>query len=571
MTDENFEIFGEMIQMGKSIGQAMKDFIGTNDDMCVFVYDYADDTFEISPIGKIGVLFGSASNPLVQLCENEKIHPADRLVVTAFCRDLIGLKNGKAPDDRFTVNFRIDLSESGEPIYKWATITVIIKSDGGVPSYVVGHIRLMNSAEFQKKLALDSFTNDKHPNVFNSMALKVMENSGDKNAAVVQFDIKQFKLINAKHGEKTGTEILNYISEGLDSICGGEMAHIRLSADVYMIAMSYDDQSELDALIEKIKERLSRYGDITYKLVFGVYVAVDKNIPMRHMGDRAAIARQGIKNNALCDVGYYTENQKDTLLNRKFIEDRMYYALEHHEFVMYLQPKYSIDSPHIVGAEALVRWIHPEKGIISPADFIPIFEKDGFIIKVDEYMWEQAAATIKSWIDAGLEPLPISVNISRVHLSDDRFVKILDGIVAKYDIPKKYLEAEITESVENDHSGDMIKKLKESGYTLLMDDFGSGYSSLNMLKSTPFDVIKIDKDFFSEFMLSDRGKKIISHTISMSKDIGLELVAEGVETKEQAQFLYDSGCRVAQGFYYSKPVTVDEFNKIAFPGLFLKQ
>lgn len=562
--------FGEMIQMGKSIGKAMNDFIGTNDDMCVFVCDYTDDTFEISPIGKIGVLFGSASNPLVQLCDNEKIHPADRLVVTAFCRDLIDLKNSKAPDDRFSVNFRIDLSDNGEPIYKWATITILVKSEKDVPQYVVGHIRLMNSAELQKKLALDSFTNDKHPNVFHSCALGVLNNSGDKNAAIIQFDIKQFKLINAKHGEKTGTEILNYISEGLDSICGGDIAHIRLSADVYMIAMAYDDQSELDAFIEKIKARLSRYGDITYKLVFGVYLIVDKNIPMRHMGDRAAIARQGIKNNALCDVGYYTENQRDTLLNRKFIEDRMYYALEHHEFVMYLQPKYSIDSPHIVGAEALVRWIHPENGIISPADFIPIFEKDGFIVKVDEYMWEQAAVTIRSWIDAGLEPLPISVNISRVHLSDDRFVKILDGIVAKYDIPKKYLEAEITESVENDHSGEMIKKLKDSGYTLLMDDFGSGYSSLNMLKSTPFDVIKIDKDFFSEFMLSDRGKKIISHTISMSKDIGLELVAEGVETKEQAQFLYDSGCRVAQGFYYSKPVTVDEFNKIAYGELLKK-
>ena len=564
------KVFGEMIQMGKSIGQAMNDFISTNDDMCVFVYDYKDDTFEISPIGKIGVLFSNALNPLVQLCENEKIHPADRLMVTAFCRDLIDLKENAVPDDRFSVNFRIDLSESSEPLYKWAAINILVKSEDGVPSYVVGHIRMMNSAELQKKLALDSFTNDKHPNVFNSCAVNVLNSCGDKNAAIVQFDIKQFKLINAKHGEKVGTEILNYISEGLDSICGS-MAHIRLSADVYMMVMTYDDQSEIEAFIDRIKERLSRYGDITYKLVFGVYIVVDKNMPMRHMGDRAAIARQGIKNNALCDVGYYTENQKDTLLNRKFIEDRMYYALEHHEFVMYLQPKYSIDSTRIVGAEALVRWIHPENGIISPADFIPIFEKDGFIVKVDEYMWEQAVITIKSWIDAGLEPLPISVNISRVHLSDDRFVKILDGIVAKYGVPKRYLETEITESVENDNSGEMIKKLKESGYTLLMDDFGSGYSSLNMLKNTPFDVIKIDKDFFSEFMLSDRGKKIISHTISMSKDIGLDLVAEGVETEEQAQFLLDSGCRVAQGFFYSKPVTVDEFNKIAFGDKMIKK
>ncbi|MDE6710487.1 MAG: diguanylate cyclase, partial [Oscillospiraceae bacterium] len=235
--------------MGKSIGQAINDFISTNDDMCVFVCDYKDDTFEISPIGKIGVLFSNASNPLVQLCENEKIHPADRLMVTAFCRDLIDLKGENAPDDRFSVNFRIDLSETDEPLYKWATITILVKSEDGVPSYMVGHIRLMNSAELQKKLALDSFTNDKHPNVFNSCAVNVLNNCGDKNAAIVQFDIKQFKLINAKHGEKLGTEILNYISEGLDSICGGDTAHIRLSADVYMIVLTYNDQSELEAFI----------------------------------------------------------------------------------------------------------------------------------------------------------------------------------------------------------------------------------------------------------------------------------------------------------------------------------
>lgn len=556
--------------MGKSLGQAVNDFIGADDNMCVFVYDYKEDTFEISPMGKIGVLFNDASNPFVQLCENRNIHPADRLVVTAFCRDLLNLESVGIPDNRFSINFRINVSEKGEPVYKWSTMTVIIRSESEEPVYIVGHICLMNSSELQKKVALDSFTNDKHPNVFNLMAEGVMKNSGDKKAAVIQFDIKQFKLINAKYGEKTGTEILNHISEGLDSVCGGA-AHIRLSADVYMIAVAYDNQSELEGLIEKIKLRLSCYGEITYKLVFGVYVAEDKNIPIRHMGDRAAIARQSIKNNALCDVGYYAESQENTLINRKFIEDRMYYALENREFVMYLQPKYSIDSPHIVGAEALVRWIHPEKGIISPAEFIPIFEKDGFIVKVDEYMWEQAAAAIKSWIDAGLEPLPVSINISRVHLGNDRFVKILDGIIAKYDIPKRYLEAEITESVENDNSGNMIKKLKESGYTLLMDDFGSGYSSLNMLKNTPFDVIKIDKDFFSEFMLSDRGKKIIAHTITMSRDIGLDLVAEGVETKEQAQFLYNSGCRVAQGFYYSKPVTLDEFNKIAYGDKIVKK
>ena len=283
---------------------------------------------------------------------------------------------------------------------------------------------------------------------------------------------------------------------------------------------------------------------------------------MRKHGDRAAMARQSIKGNALTNVAFYNDTQESRLVTRKFIEDRMYYALEHDEFVMYLQPKYSISTTGIVGAEALVRWIHPEKGML----FIPVFEQDGFITMLDEYIWEQACKALRKWIDLGYEPIPISVNISRVHLSSDKFIDVLDGLIEKYDIPKRLLETEITETLENAGDEAAIKRLKERGYMLLMDDFGSGYSSLNMLKNTPFDVIKIDRDFFGEFMMSDRGKKIISHTISMSKDIGLDMVAEGVETKEQAEFLERCGCDVAQGYFYSRPVCLEEFEKLAFSG-----
>jgi EAL domain-containing protein (putative c-di-GMP-specific phosphodiesterase class I) len=331
-----------------------------------------------------------------------------------------------------------------------------------------------------------------------------------------------------------------------------------------MIAMSYDKPEEIERLISRIEDRLGVFGDISYKFVFGVNIITDRNIPMRKMGDRAAMARQSIKGNALKNICYYSDNQEDKLVTKKFIEDRMDYALEHGEFVMYLQPKYSISTAGVVGAEALVRWIHPEKGMLPPAEFISVFEKNGFIIKLDEYIWEQACKAIRGWIDSGVQPVPISVNISRVHLTDEKFIDVLDRLIEKYDIPKNMIETEITETVENAGDSEVIKRLKERGYMLLMDDFGSGYSSLNMLKSTPFDVIKIDRDFFSEFMLSDRGKKIISHTISMSKDIGLDMVAEGVETKEQAEFLKNCGCDVAQGFYYSKPVPINDFERLVY-------
>ena len=456
------------------------------------------------------------------------------------------------------------MSDTDEPDWRWATMTVLVgkTEDGRHVSHTICHIRLMNSSELLTKTIVDSFTNDKHPAVFAKSVQKLLDDASGRQLAFMQFDIEKFKLINSKYGEQKGTEILNFITNGLYTVCTEEQVHLRLSSDVFMIAFLFETAADINRLIGLIEERLGHYEDIEYRFAFGVHIVSDKSIPLIKMGDRAAMARQSIKGNALNNVGYYSDNQENKLISRKYIEDRMHYALEHGEFVMFLQPKCNISTGEIVGAEALTRWIHPEKGMISPMEFIPVFEEDGFIIKLDEYIWEQACKAVRSWIDSGLKPVPISVNISRVHLTSEEFIGKLDRLVEKYNIPKEYIETEITETTENAGTEEMIKKLKDHGYMLLMDDFGSGYSSLNMLKSTPFDVIKIDRDFFSEFMLSDRGKKIISHTISMSKDIGLDLVAEGVETAEQAEFLHDCGCDVAQGFLYSKPVSLSDFEKL---------
>jgi len=549
--------------MGKTVFNALNDFVN-HSSMCAFVVDFSDNSWDVASAGVFSALVDGTANPLEQLACSKNIHEADRVVIGAFCRDLLNSYKTPIREDHFAASFRGYLPDDSDRECKWIMLTVIIdRGEDNRARCVIGHLRLMNNAEMLNKAITDSFTNDKHPQVFASQAKRIIENT-QRNAAIVQFDIENFKLINVKYGEEKGTEILNFIKNSLDTICTDNQAYSRLSADVFMIAMNYDKPEEIERLISRIEERLGAYGDIPYKLVFGVNLINDRSIPLRKMGDRAAMARQSIKGNALKNICYYSDNQESKLVNRQFIEDRMDYALEHGEFVMYLQPKYSISTSGIVGAEALVRWIHPERGMIPPIEFIPVFEKDGFIIKLDEYMWEQACRAIHGWIDSGVEPVPISVNISRVHLTSDRFIDVLDDLVKKYDIPKNLIETEITETVENAGNEDVIKKLKDRGYMLLMDDFGSGYSSLNMLKSTPFDVIKIDRDFFSEFMLSDRGKKIISHTISMSKDIGLDMVAEGVETKEQAEFLQNCGCDVAQGYYYSKPISKDDFERLAF-------
>jgi EAL domain-containing protein (putative c-di-GMP-specific phosphodiesterase class I) len=263
-------------------------------------------------------------------------------------------------------------------------------------------------------------------------------------------------------------------------------------------------------------------------------------------------------------VAFYQSDLKSRISTSKFIEDNMNKALEDGEFVMYLQPKCNIADEKVIGAEALVRWIMPGHGIVPPNEFVPVFEKNGFVIKMDRYIWEQACKLIRRWIDLGKTPLPISINVSRRHLKSTKFIDVLEELVSKYDIPKDMLEVEITETVEEKDIVESMNMLKARGFTLLMDDFGSGYSSLNTLKNTQFDVIKMDRDFLNDFIGSERGQKIVEHTVQMTKDIGLGMIAEGVETKEQADFLENCGCKAAQGFYYAKPMPIEEFEKRYF-------
>ena len=219
------------------------------------------------------------------------------------------------------------------------------------------------------------------------------------------------------------------------------------------------------------------------------------------------------------------------------------------------------------GAEALIRWNHPEWGFQSPAEFIPLFEKNGFIVRLDEYIWEQACITLRRWIDHGLTPTPISVNMSRMHIHDPRLREKLLDLMRRYELPPHLLELELTESafLENE-SGlfESMKALQAFGFQFSMDDFGSGYSSLNMLKSMPVDFIKIDRGFLNEVVTTERGKTVIRFSISLAREMSIKVIAEGVETEEQAAFLLQAGCAYAQGYFYSRPLPIPQFEALAF-------
>lgn len=431
----------------------------------------------------------------------------------------------------------------------------------GLPERVVCMIRRMSAEEVYRTQLAKGITNDKNPEYFANEAAGLLERFPDKKFALIQFDVERFKVINEQYGEETGDALLAYFVEKMKMLCTETQFYVRLSADVFMMITSYETEEGLMELIRYLNGELLGYQNIPYRLVFGVCPVTDRTAKIRRYGDGAAFARRSIKGNALKFMEFYREDMRRRAAERKFVEDNMEKALQEGQFVMYLQPKYSISGNHIVGAEALARWKHPDKGLISPACFIPAFEENGFVVKLDRYIWEQACKAIRRWIDQGITPLPVSVNVSRRHLKDGTFVDVLDALVEQYRIPKGYLEIEITETIDENQSAEYIRKLGEHGYRLLMDDFGSGYSSLNMLKDTPFDVIKIDRGFLQDFMGSGRGQEIVRYTIQMTHAIGLDLVAEGVETKDQAEFLSDCGCDIAQGFYYAKPMPLEDFNK----------
>ncbi|MEH2930012.1 C-GCAxxG-C-C family (seleno)protein [Candidatus Ventrimonas sp. KK005] len=383
--------------------------------------------------------------------------------------------------------------------------------------------------------------------------------SSTRGIGFIQFDISKFKLINDLYGEKFGDEVLYFITDQLKQLCHKNQFYANLRGDVFMVVTEYNQKKDLVDFVRRLDAHICTFKNVTLRISYGIYRVDDKNMELRQMEDRTNMARRAAKKNVLTNISFYKEQYKDSLYSRKFIEENMQTAIENRQFQMYLQPKYSITKNEIVGAEALVRWSHPERGMIYPDQFIPIIEENGFIKKVDYYIWREACLFIKKCQDANVLPCPVSVNVSRIHLKDNECIQVLSELIRQNNIPKSLLELEITETAGNYQVSQKALKLKEEGYTLLMDDFGSGYSSLNILLETPFDVIKLDRKFMENMMVSAKGKLILEQVVSMAHKLKLGLLAEGVETQEQIDLLRKIGCDQVQGYYYAKPMPEESF------------
>ena len=380
--------------------------------------------------------------------------------------------------------------------------------------------------------------------------------------ALVYFDIIRFKAINDMFGLMAGDALLKHMASTIVNAGKEGDVACRLDADRFALFTKHSGK-ELEQLVEKLIDDITQY-DLTFKITcnVGIYITNEKALSVDSMIDRAVLALSSIKGSYTSKYNIFTEALRNEMLSEQEISGVMATALEDRQFVLYYQPQFNHSTGKLIGVEALVRWMHPEKGMISPGVFIPIFEKNGFIFRLDLYVFEQVCIFIRKCMDKGLPLVPVSSNFSRYDIFQPNFVDKLELIRKKYGIPTELLRIEITESaimVGSEQANELVRQLHECGYIVEMDDFGSGYSSLNVLKDIELDLIKLDMMFLVEKSDSNRGGMILSSVVRMAKWLGLPVIAEGVETIEQADFLKSIGCEYIQGYFYSRPLPENQY------------
>lgn len=411
----------------------------------------------------------------------------------------------------------------------------------------------------------DELTGIYNKQAFYAKTKEMLLDNPDKNFDLLRINIERFKVLNDLFGESTGDKLLRYIGKFLKEINLPLCVSGRLYADNFVVCYEAGkgDSRRMINTLQMVADSFAINNRTI--LSFGLYRIDDKTLPVSVMCDRANMALWKAKGNFKNPYCEYDEKMRQQVLKEQKIINAMEMAIQNKEFTLYLQPKYDIEKGTIIGAEALVRWISQENGFISPGDFIPVFENNGFVYEVDKFIWEESCRYLRKWLDEGREVHPISVNVSRIDLYDPKLVKHLVDLREKYQLPSQYLELEITESAYTDDPEQIItitRQLREAGFVILMDDFGTGYSSLNMLKDIQIDVLKLDMGFLKSSDYSAKGGNILTAILKMAESLKMQTIAEGVETKEQVEFLKSIGCKYVQGFYYSKPLPVGEFEKL---------
>lgn len=377
-------------------------------------------------------------------------------------------------------------------------------------------------------------------------------------------NVENFKFINEALGLTMGDQVLRLIARELQSGLPGEHLCGRLQADIF-VCMIERGSFDLESALSRATERICKESGIkSFSMKWGVYAITDIHLPVERMCDWALLACNSIKGKHGRTVAVCNDELRRMWLREKMLEDSMESALDTRQFEIFYQPKFSLRSNRICGAEALVRWTHPTLGFLSPEKFMPLFERNGFITRLDRYIWEEVAATMHNWDLRGMPLVPVSVNVSRADIYNTDLEATLFDIRRRHQIKPPLLHIEITETAyTKDHRQlcNVVTKLHGAGFPIEMDDFGSGYSSLNMLNELPIDILKLDMRFLKEDQEQGKRRSILSFVVSLSRWLDLQVIAEGVEYAEQVERLRDVGCNFAQGYYFSPPLPRREFER----------
>lgn len=386
--------------------------------------------------------------------------------------------------------------------------------------------------------------------------------NADRDA--ICFDVNHFHVLNERFGMEKGDEILKRIAGRLEEVFSDTGSFIcRKSADTFLVYCAHRDD------YSSIVDQISEIGDDLHtavKIRAGVYSSCDKKLDVHLRFDRAKIAADKIRNKYSVSVSNFDEALIDAELFAEQLVEEFPKALAEKQFMVYFQPKFDIrgDKPVLSSAEALVRWSHPTLGMISPGMFVPLFEENGLIAKLDEYVWRRTAEKIADWKERLGISVPVSVNLSRAEMYDPELVDTMEQIVSDNGISTGDLYLEITESAyvsDSDSIVNRVKMLREHGFIIEMDDFGSGYSSLNMISELPLDALKLDMMFIRTAFEKKNDTRMISIVIDIADYLGVPVIAEGVETEEQYLALKKLGCAIIQGYYFSKPVPASDFDR----------
>ena len=392
-------------------------------------------------------------------------------------------------------------------------------------------------------------------------AKTLLKAKAEERFHLIVADIRDFKLINSSYGDKIGDEVLCYLAKTYTKMFRDGLVS-RYGSDQF-VCMIYGDWDLSLETMKKLTEEIAENAPIPNLMIkYGVYEDVDTSLPISVICDRGFMAIRSIRDNYEHSIAYYTEEMNQKQMQDRALENRFESAISNKEFVAYFQPKYDVKIEKIVGAESLVRWINSDGSMVMPGDFIPLYERDGLIVRLDEYIFRHVCEFQRELMEKGQELLPISVNLSRASIHHigvvDRYVEI----VKETGIPLSCVPIELTETatLNNVKIRDFTERLVNAGFALHMDDFGSGYSSLITLSELPFNTLKIDKSLI-DCIGQQKGRMVVQQVIILAHGLGMNVIAEGVETAEQVELLREMECDDIQGFYYSRPLPREEFIK----------